>query len=269
MTTYFVLVFILTWGMWVPAALATEGMLPFQFPVTLAGLLGAWAPGLVAIALTAISEKRNGLRALFARLGNWRIGLQWYLFGIFWPVLLSLGTTGLAPLLGQAPPDFQNPPIVTLNPLPPELAQVGFLALLPTMLISQLFGSSLGEELGWRGFALPRMQSRQGPLWASIVLGLMWGLWHLPRIWVPGEPFDFAGAGWLILGLVLNAILYTWLFDNTRGSLIPVILLHTSQALTNLFLAQADSPLIESLLLAALDALVVLFAMPFRSRARG
>lgn len=251
---FFGLTFALTWGLWIPSALAAQGRLAFPIPATLAGLLGAWAPGLVALVLTLVLDGRGGMRLLLRRLTLWRVGWPPVLFALGWPALLSLAVTGLTVLSGSPPPDFAHPPVVRVYPAPPEAFQAGFLPLLPLVFLTQLFGSSLGEEMGWRGFALSRLQARMSALQASLVIGLLWGLWHFPRQWTPGQPFDGGGFGWLVLALVLNAVLYTWLFNIVGGSLVPALLLHTSQAVTGLFLAATPNPPLE----AALTALVAL-----------
>jgi membrane protease YdiL (CAAX protease family) len=160
-------------------------------------------------------------------------------------------------LFGSPGPDFANPPVVYEYPVPPEALSAGFLPLLPMVFMTQVFGSSMGEELGWRGFALPRLQARQSALVASGVLGVVWGIWHLPRVWTPGAALDTAGFGWLVVRIVLDAVLYTWIFNNTKGSLLLVLLLHTTQPVTNLFLAKVSNPLVES----ALTALVVILVV--------
>lgn len=255
--TFYLLTFLISWGFWIPAVLASQRLLPFEYPVVLAGVLGAWGPGLAAIFLTALSAGRAELKSLLGRLLIWRVGLPWYLFVLCWPAVLSLLATGIAMLFGAPAPDFANPPVVSQYPAPPEAFAYGFLPLLPMVFLTSLFSSALGEELGWRGFLLPRLQSRSGALIASLGLGLVWAIWHLPRLWTPGESFDLAGAAWFTLSLVLNAVLYTWVFNNTRGSLLLVVLFHTSQAVTNLFLAGVLDPLLMNALTALLVLLVV------------
>ena len=256
LVAFFILAFVLTWGFWIPADLASRGLLSFPFPVTLAGVLGAWGPSLAGIILTAVEDGRDGLRMLFKRLSVWRVGIQWYLFVLLWPAVLSLLVTALSVLLGSSWPDFANPPITSVYPTPREGFGAGLLSLLPIVFATQVLGSSMGEELGWRGFALPRLQARQSALLASGILGVVWGLWLLPLVWTPGNPFNVASFGWLMVGLVLNSVLYTWVFNNTKGSLVPVLLLNAAQPVTALFLAEVSNRLVENVLVALLVVLV-------------
>jgi uncharacterized protein len=91
-------------------------------------------------------------------------------------------------------------------------------------------GGPLGEEPGWRGLALPRLQRRNGALTATLILGVLWGLWHLPLFLVKGidGPFTLPGFGLFLLGVITFAIFLTWVFNNTGGSLLIAIVLHAT-----------------------------------------
>jgi membrane protease YdiL (CAAX protease family) len=183
----------------------------------------------------------KGVASLLRRLWLWRVGLQWYAFVLLWPALLSLAASGLALLFGGTAPDFARPPVVRFSPFPPQVNGVGLLVLLPFAFLQQFFGSSMGEELGWRGYALPRLQARQSALLASIVLGLLWGLWHLPLFLTQGDARASIPFGWWMAGIVLAAIVLTWVYNHTQGSLLIALLLHTSTALTSSFLSSATT----------------------------
>jgi uncharacterized protein len=92
-------------------------------------------------------------------------------------------------------------------------------------------GGPFFEEIGWRGFALPRLQRLYGPLVGTLILGALWGLWHLPLFLIPswdtphGSPLDIA---LFVIWAVSIAILFTWVFNNTKGSVLLVILAHGS-----------------------------------------
>ena len=243
LVAFFGLTFVLSWGLWLPAALASHGRMTFSLAPMVTGILGAFGPTLAGVIMTALEEGWPGLKHLGRRLGLWRVGIQWYLFVLLWPALLSLCGTGVAILMGWPAPDFANPPFVTLYPIPPEVAQGGWWFFLPFVFLQQLtIGSALGEELGWRGYALPRLQARYNALYASLILGLLWGIWHLPLYWTVGDARASMGVGWLLAGLVLEAILYTWVFNHTKGSLLLALLFHAATAVTSLFLAAVTLP---------------------------
>ena len=257
LVAFFLLAFVIAWGLWIPSALALEGVISFPLSPVLAGVLGAWGPSVAGILVTAASDGRQGLRALFKRLSVWRVGIQWYLFVLLWPAVLSMLVTGGSMLLGRPAPDFSHPPVMDAYPVPPGALAAGFLPLLPLVILTQFFGSSMGGEFGWRGFALPRLQTQRRALLASIILGIVWGLWHLPRYWTPGSALDVVGFGWVMLGLLLDTVVYTWVFNSTRGSLLLVVLLHTSQPVTTLFLSAASNPLLANGLKLLLVAVIV------------
>jgi membrane protease YdiL (CAAX protease family) len=188
---------------------------------------------------------------LFKRLLTWRVGIQWYVFVLVWPAALSLAKTAIAIWLGSAVPDFSQPPFVRLYPLPPELLNTTpFIVFLPFIFLQQtLIGSSMGEEPGWRGYALPRMQAGQNGFRASLLLGLLWGIWHFPLWSTKGHPMSNTFWGWSVLGLMATTVLFTWVYNNTKGSLLLALLFHTSIAITGLFLSSAEvHPLAEIVL---------------------
>ncbi len=246
---FFILVFLISWGIWL-----TRGL-----DETIAGVLGAWGPGLAGILLTLLFQGWKGIQTLLRRLVSFKFGSGLYLAALFLPVIISLTSTAISSLGGASAPDFAHPPILQTTLLPPEVAQSALWLLLPVMLISQLLGSSLGEELGWRGYALPRLQYRSSPLLSSVYLGFMWGIWHLPRIGLLGAGFDLTLFVSLVAGTIISAVFYTWLYNASGGSLVPCLLLHTSQALTLQFLAEVDAPLIKFLVSLVAAALIIFY----------
>jgi uncharacterized protein len=137
-----------------------------------------------AFIMTATTEGRVGIRRLLRRIVLWRVRLRWYLFAFIGvPLVMTLGTILV----------------------PGGLASLQFLGLgyvltyLVTFVFVAVLGGPLGEEIGWRGFALPRMQPLHGPLVGSIILGLLWGLWHLPEFMVPTWADSSGGSGLLAI----------------------------------------------------------------------
>jgi membrane protease YdiL (CAAX protease family) len=240
---FFLTAFAWSWLFWIWEALASHGLISSPLPSDLMELLGVFGPTFAAIILTVIYAGRVGLRELLGRLLVWRVGVQWYIFVLLWPALFSLLTTAIHILSGGSAPDFANPPIMSLYPLPPEAKTVGLLPLLVFVFLQQTFiGSSMGEEIGWRGYALPRLLKTKNALYASLILGVIWGIWHLPRFFSQGNPLVNVFFGWFFLGIVADTIFFTWIYNNTKGSLLLVLLFHTSIAITSLFLSTATTP---------------------------
>lgn len=164
--------------------------------------------GVVMIVLTA---GRSGLRELGQRLTRWRISPQWYIAGLLPILLYTLAV--LVSGVGE---------MVPLSAI--TLATLLFSAE-AGLLVSLFLRGAMGEELGLRGFALPRLQERMSPFRASLVIGLFWGAWHLPVL-LGRDPVSIIAFLLLSFGL---SFLFTWLFNGSGGSLIPVLLFHATQ----------------------------------------
>lgn len=165
---------------------------------------------------------RRGVRALLQTLTTWRVRPIWYLAALLLPVIISATGIALLALLGQPlPPWPRTEPVRELLPL-----------LVTTFVATLLYGGPLGEEVGWRGFALPRLQGRYSPLVASLLLSVMWGLWHVPLhlqgVYHGIFPDGLPGILLRIVTTVPTTILFTWFYNRTQGNLWLVMLLHTA-----------------------------------------
>jgi uncharacterized protein len=222
--SFFVMAYAFSWIVWSPWVLSEDGvgLLPYQLSGATTGLLSAAAillgPTLSGFIMTGITEGREGIRRLLHRIVLWRVGLRWYLFALIGvPVVMALGTVilpeGLSSLLGLGP---------------------GYvLTYLSTYVLVVILGGPLFEEPGWRGFALPRLQPLHGPLVGTLILGLLWALWHLPEFLVPAWAEASGGSSFLaivkfVLIAIAFAIVTTWVFNNTKGSVFMAILVHAS-----------------------------------------
>jgi membrane protease YdiL (CAAX protease family) len=190
-------------------------------------------PLTAAVLVTAAVDGRAGLRQLLARVGGWRVAPRWYLAALLAP--LTLWLTLYSALLGDAPLAVLArgwQPLLTAF-----LSNVAVGLLLP----------ALGEETGWRGFALPRLQARYGPLRTTLLLGTLHSLWHLPAFFTPMlGPFVPLRFATFVLTGVAGAFLFTWVVNGARGSALPAILLHAAlNAAATLVgrLIPADAPL--------------------------
>lgn len=222
---FFSLTLILTWAMWLPAAIAQQnGLSSALAPDTPLGSLGRWMPGVVAILLVLLASGKSGVSQLFRPLRTWRVNVVWYMFALAFPAVLFYAGKTIDMLLGN---------VYTVKA---PVADVPA-AMIPFVIIFALPGV-LAEELGWRGFALPRLQRKYSALRASVVIGLVWGIWHIPSLIYFGElqAAPVIEGALAVLDTVLVTVLYTWLFNNTRGSLLLVCLFHLTQQLTNNFL---------------------------------
>lgn len=209
---YFVLAFAFTWVLWVPAALEARGLIsPLPVP---AGFLAVFGPMVAAIVVTAQEDGRAGLRSLLGRVVRWRVAPIWYAVAILGPLALTLGAIGLHVVLGGQPPGLG----LLVGALPTLVIYVAYMTLTV----------ALGEEVGWRGYALPALQARYSALVASLILGVMWALWHLPVFFNPDTLYsNLSFLLWLVYAVPV-AVLITWVFNSAGGSVLMAILAHAT-----------------------------------------
>jgi len=239
---FFVLAFAITWAVWVPRAAGV--------PTGAVGQLWTWVPAAAALITAALTGGRSAVGELGERLLRWRVGWRWYAVVIVGPAVFSLAVAALYALLGGSWADA----------VPPALSGQTPLVLLPLFLVGLFLTDGLGEELAWRGFALPRLLVDHSALVASLILGVLWAAWHLPLVWTEVAPLYQQPLWLLFLDVTAKSVLFTWVFLHTRGSVFLAALLH---ATTNLFLVSpvvAEGGSVALLLLAAAAkwALVVL-----------
>jgi membrane protease YdiL (CAAX protease family) len=164
---FFLLTFAIAWAMWIPAALSklSGGSSVLGPDNPLIGGLGRFAPGIAAVLVAAALAGRRGIKDLVRPAGIWRVSIGWYAVAFLFEPAIVLVSGWLDALLGiPAPPSsLQNP-----TPYP-------ILCVIPILLIYSLPGA-FGEELGWRGFALPRLQNTVNAVIASAILGIAWGI---------------------------------------------------------------------------------------------
>jgi membrane protease YdiL (CAAX protease family) len=204
----------LTFGLsWVPMALFMifpDQLTPLFGEISTSNpffLLAVYAPSLSGIFLVWRHYGLRGLGSFFGRLFLWRAPVQWWLF-------LLLGI----PVIVSAAAAIKG----TLNdPFPFSSWTMVFPAILQSLLLGPL-----GEEFGWRGMVLPLLQRRFSPFWASIILGVVWSIWHTPAFLMSGTPQSSWSFGPFFLGLLAITIILTPLFNASRGSLLIAILYH-------------------------------------------
>jgi len=194
-------------------------MFAFTWPFySVLGIFIGWGLAIAALVVTAMAYGRAGLGSLLRRYLIWHVSPAWYGVAIVGPVIFYLVALGLFSITTGLTPDPRQTELHAIfgpaaNPL---------LLALPFLLLDVVTN---GEELAWRGFVLPSLQTRYNALVSSLVLGLIWGLWHLPRFWATS---DLTAIAFSLLHNLIIAIIYTWVFNSTGGSLLLVTLLHAA-----------------------------------------
>src|ERR687890_934925 len=222
LAAFFVLAFGLTWAVWLPRAAGV--------PVGAAGDLWTWVPAVAALLAAALTGGRAAVAELGARLVRWHVGWRWYAVVILGPAVFSLAVAAAYVLLGGSWADAAPPALRGETPL----------VLVPVFLAVLFLTDGLGEELAWRGFALPRLLTGHNALVASLILGVIWALWHLPLVWTEGNAMYQQPVWLLLVDITAKSVLFTWVFLHTRGSVLIAMLFHGA---TNLFIV---SPAVAS-----------------------
>jgi len=202
---FFVLTFIITWGVWLL-------LISFQLASPLMKL-GTFGPTLAALVLIGFQRGKSGFRELGAKLTRWRVSWIWYAVSLAGPVLVILAALQIYQALGGAGLVYNDP---------------GEWYLIFVIFFYVLFTSVLGEEIGWRGYAFPRLMNSFSPLGASLSLGLIWGVWHLPLFWMPWDFHSEMAFFPFLIQVLASSVIYGWLYINTRGSLLIIHLFHTA-----------------------------------------
>ena len=200
---FLVLTFVIVWMAFVPAML-------YHTHPTLGAFIFLYSPALAALITSILTNGFAGIKDLLGRYLHWKFPVRWYLLSILLLPTIFLAAGAILSIANHAS-------LWTGSPWYFVLASFGFLLIINS-----------GEEIGWRGFALARLQSIiKGPLVASLALGIIWGLWHLPMCLDPQQ------AGFplilFLLFIIGISIIYTVLFNSTCGSLLFAVILHASR----------------------------------------
>jgi membrane protease YdiL (CAAX protease family) len=226
LVAFFVLAYALTWP-----------LIPLVSVSPLWGFPALFGPSLAAVIVAAVAGGRPGLRDLLDRMVRWRVGVRWYALALGLPIVLALTAAGLHLLLGAQ-------------------KSVNFGGL--TALSFVVFVLIIGEELGWRGYALPRLLAERSALAASLILGALWGAWHLPTFFVPGAPqYGLPFSAFVVLTMAYS-VLFGWVYVHTGGSVLVATLLHGSINLSQGFFLGGVNPAREYWLLAGVYGAVAL-----------
>jgi uncharacterized protein len=242
---YFVLAYAISWIIVAPLIASSQGFIDVPVPFAL-HYLNDYGPLLAALITAGIANGTEGLRDLFRRMVRWRVGLGWVLIAALSPLAVYGLAVGIVVGLGDPPPDLSRLGTITYLPY---LGWAGW--------VFWILTAGIGEESGWRGYALPKLQDSMSALSATLIVTLFWVGWHLPRFFYYGaymqlgfSVLPLAAHGFLAMSLVL-----TWLYNSTRGSILMAALFHGSY---NFWAASGAA---GGLVTSTIDALLIIWAV--------
>lgn len=207
---FFLLTFALTWAAWLAVNSSPAGSVAFAVggPVF---LLGVFVPGFVALALTSFADGRTGVAALLARIGRWHVSWRLYVFAIGYLATTKLSAAVVHRIIVGEWPLFGDTSVALIA---------------GGILVSTWVQA--GEELGWRGYALPRLAASMGLGGASVVLGVAWALWHLPLFVMEGTGSTGQSFPLYLLHVTALSVAMSWLYWKAKGSLLLVMIMHAA-----------------------------------------
>lgn len=206
---FFLVAYAVSWASWLPLVWWTQSETTRQTLL----VVGTFGPSLAAVVLIGARRGWTGLRSELAKQWRWRFPFTLWALILFAPAVIVLIAIVIAQGLG-APNGQWN-----------DAEQL--LLILPVFLYVVTFGGPLGEEFGWRGFALPHLEQRVNPTAAVVLLGLIWGLWHLPLFWIEGTIQQQIPLGAFLVQTTATSVIYGWLWNKTV-SLPAVVAIHAA-----------------------------------------
>jgi len=240
LVAFFTLAFVWTWICWWSVVAGAHHVFTVPFASEFLGTLGQFGPFVAGIVVTATADGSQGLKIFLGRLSRWRAHLFWLAVAlILLPATMTVAIFLYAWTYGKTD----------------DLSLGGEWATLPWQFTYLLIlGGPLGEEPGWRGFALPRLQEFYGPVRGSLILAGFYACWHLPLWWMYPAPCPF----WMFaVSTFLLSLLFTWLFNHTGGSVFYCLLFHTSLSVASVRLPELPAYHLWLIVLAAVAGCVL------------
>ncbi|MFW9901488.1 MAG: type II CAAX prenyl endopeptidase Rce1 family protein [Candidatus Thorarchaeota archaeon] len=199
---FFISSYIISWLLWLPSVLVSLGMIPGN-PIQILGNFAIFGPFIAAFFLTYINKREGEIKRLFLSGWNIKFNKKW-IVALFLPIL----TGGLAFIIISI-----VEPMDRLQYIPPIIMWI------PNFILYYFIGGPFTEEYGWRGYALDRLQSKFNALVSSLILGFIWGLWHLPLFFIAGTVQSYIPIYEFLLIQMITSIFYTWIINNNRDKI--------------------------------------------------
>ena len=196
---FFVLSIVISWLLWIPSILVSFGIIS-PGPIQIISQFAVFGPFIAAFVLTYVNSRKDGVKKLFLSGWNIRFQKKW-IFALFLPISTSVGVYLILSVLE---------PMDRLQYAPPLIMWI------PNFILYYFIGGPFTEEYGWRGYALDRLQTKFNALISSLLLGFIWGLWHLPLFFISGSVQENIPIYEFVLLQMVTSIFYTWILNNNR-----------------------------------------------------
>lgn len=214
---YFTLTYLISWSFMIPVALSHRGWVSWSVPYGFY-YLASYGPLISAIIVTGLTDGWQGIRSLLGRIVKWRVPFRYYAFAILGPFGLFILAVLANRLITGAWPDLR---LLGYADYLPYLTPVG-------ALLVWVFTYSLGEETGWRGFALPHLQRTRSAATSTLILAVFWACWHIPAFFFRDTYTDMGIFGYPVfaISILFTTMVFTWLYNSTEGSILMAVLFH-------------------------------------------
>jgi uncharacterized protein len=215
---FFVLAYLISWVIWLPLILPKFGIKILPILPKYHHHLGSFGPMIAAIIVKYVSDGWSGVKDLLGRIIRWKVNWIWYVVVLVVPILLVIATGYFDELITGQPFTMEG---FSSNREFPQFSPFGFF-------LFNFFTFGIGEETGWRGFALPTLQKRFSALVSTLILAVGWACWHIPAfVYRPlYSQMDAAGILGFFMSMLTGAVILTWIFNSTKGSLFLVAIFH-------------------------------------------
>lgn len=243
---FFVLTFLIAWSLWLPLGIFAPEHYMLSLP-------GVWAPTISAFILTWLADGKAGLQNFMKKIVHWRVGIQWYLVVLFGVAGIACLAIGIGNMFGISSPEIS---------LPYGLPRASLIGFLPIFFLSNLFiGGPIAEDIGWRGYIFSKLRERMNAARASLLVGIVWAVWHLPYFIFPTWNNAVGNIPFLWFALLTTSwsVLFAWVYVNTESILMPILFhaaINTTLGTLGI-LGQADGDLTPLVLNTILTWLVV------------
>ncbi|QEE16724.1 CPBP family glutamic-type intramembrane protease [Promethearchaeum syntrophicum] len=210
---FFLYTFIWSWLFWLPGVLNSQGVISIHEAIPFfCGIFASFGPSIIAIIIIFRYKKIEGVKNLLKRAWQWNFDKKWLIPTIF----LGFITSSITLII-----------MIQIETFPAEYSMISpILQILMDFFMILFIGGPIAEEFGWRGYALDKIQKKYNALISSLILGFFWSLWHLPLSFISGTTqSNYPFYEFFLMNLILS-VLYSWLYNNTKGSLSISILFH-------------------------------------------